>query len=60
MTKTIITIEKNVSCLPGYESFDTTSIARRMPKRARLKSVTELRFEKEKREGKINLLRNAG
>jgi hypothetical protein len=49
---TIINPEKNVCCLPGFESFDTASIAKRMPKRKYLKSIKELRFEKEAR-GKV-------
>lgn len=45
---TIINLEKHVSCLPGFESFDTVSIAKRMP-RKRLKSIKELRFELERK-----------
>lgn len=60
MSKTnIITIEKLVSCLPGFEDFDTQSIAKRLPRRQKIKSIKQLRWEKEAREGKINLLKNA-
>ena len=51
---TIITLGKNVSCLPGFEKLDTASMAKRMPRR-RLKTIKELQFEKDKREGFINL-----
>ena len=47
---TIITPEKNVSCLPGFESFDTISIAKRMPRR-KLKSIKELKFEQDAKNG---------
>jgi hypothetical protein len=50
---TIVTIEKNVSCIKGYESFDTASISKRLPRKFYLKSYVELEFEKQKREGKI-------
>ena len=49
----IITTEKNVSCLKGYEDFDTESISRRMPRKFFLRTCTELQFKKEKKEGKI-------
>jgi hypothetical protein len=52
----VITTENRVSCLPGYENFDTLAISKRMPRRRALKSIKELRWEKELREGKINLL----
>ena len=48
--RTIITPEKNVSCLPGFENMDTASIAQRMPKR-RVKSIKELEFERDIRNG---------
>lgn len=57
---TIVTTEKLVSCLPGYEDFDTRSIARRLPRKQRVKSIKQLRWEKEARKGKINLLAHAG
>lgn len=56
---TVITPEDKVCCLPGYENFDTREISKRMPRRRGLKSTTELRWEKELREGKINLLKGA-
>lgn len=55
MSKVILTLEKNVSCLPGYESFDTKSISKRMPKKFRLKSIKELQFEKDKRQGILRI-----
>ena len=60
MIKTnIITPEKNVSYLPGFENLDTEAISRRMPKRRHLKSITELRWEKERRESRMPLLKQA-
>lgn len=50
MKRNIITITNRVSCLPGYENFDTVDIAKRMPRRQYLKSIKELRFEKEHKE----------
>tara|TARA_R110001592_G_scaffold148167_8_gene372923 strand:- start:2977 stop:3168 length:192 start_codon:yes stop_codon:yes gene_type:complete len=55
----IITLEKNVSCIKGFESFDTTSISKRLPRRRHVKSIKELRWEKEIRESKINILQHA-
>lgn len=51
----IITLEKNVSCLPGYESLDTASISKRIRKKHYLKSIKELRFEKNKREAILSI-----
>jgi len=56
---TIITPEKNVSCLPGFENLDTASISKRLPKRQYLKSIKELRWEKDRREGNLPLLKTA-
>jgi len=52
MRKGIIKLDNKVSCLPGYENFDTKSIAQRLPKFFHLKSSRELQMEKDKREGK--------
>ena len=57
MTRNVVELEERVSCLPGYESFDTKSISKRMPKKVRVKTIKELQFEKDKREG---ILRIAG
>jgi len=53
MSITIIELEKNVSCLPGFEKLDTASISKRLPKKRHLKSSKELQFEKDRREGKV-------
>jgi hypothetical protein len=55
----VITLEKNVSCLKGFESFDTASISKRLPRRRHLKSIKELRWKKEIRESKINTIQHA-
>ncbi len=52
---TVVAQEDRVCCLPGYESFDTLAISKRMPKRKALKSIKELRWEKELQKGKVNL-----
>lgn len=48
---TVINQEKNVCCLPGFESMDTASMSKRMPKR-KVKSIKELEYDKEKRQRK--------
>ena len=50
---TIITPEENVSCLPGYENFDTASVPRRFRTKIYVKSITELKFEQEKKSAKV-------
>jgi hypothetical protein len=45
----IINKQEKVSCIKGFEDFDTISIAKRLPKRRHLKSVKELTWEKEER-----------
>tara|TARA_B110000503_G_C6920188_1_gene318358 strand:+ start:155 stop:328 length:174 start_codon:yes stop_codon:yes gene_type:complete len=44
----VITQEEKVTCLKGYEDFDTESIAKRLPKKRYLKSSKELKYEKKK------------
>jgi len=44
----VITQEEKVTCLKGYEDFDTESIAKRLPKKRYLKSSKELNYEKKK------------
>ena len=46
---TIIEPEKNLCFLKSSEKIDTVSISRRMPRR-RLKTISELRLEKELKE----------
>jgi len=58
MNNTLTPPEDRVISLPGYESFDTVSIAQRLPKVFRLKSIKQLRMEKDKRND-ITVFKNA-
>jgi hypothetical protein len=56
--KTIIKVENKVSCLPGYENFDTKSIAQRLPKFFHLKSSRELQMEKDKHDMRYSTIQH--
>ena len=56
----VIAQDKLVSCLPGFENFDTESISNRRPRVFQLKSIKELRMEKERKAGKIRLWKDVG
>ena len=49
MNKNTITLDKKACCLPGFETFDTTKIAKRLRKKRYVKSIKELRYEQEER-----------
>jgi len=53
----VVTPEKNVSFIKGYEDFDTKSISKRMPRKFYVKTCTELIFEKQKREGAVPIFK---
>ena len=54
MSKEIITLGKNACCIPGFESFDTTSIAKRLRRKRHVKSIKELKYEKARKDRRIS------
>jgi hypothetical protein len=49
--KQVIDIEKLVSCLPGYENFDISTLQMKPRRKFIVRSTQELIFEKQQREG---------